>query len=163
MASMRAIRAGARAPVTRAPRRHDRCHHDADPMATARRGPWRDAHRWALAQAVARSALDPQKIGACDRPIAAPLGTFAERHARQSWRSVGRPRKWTRHRPHVDGRGARPRLTGVDLSALEGIDEPTAVPSLSAIGRARGRGPTVKPCTSWLGLWPHHRVSGGQG
>jgi transposase len=52
-------------------------------------------------------------------------------------------------------------VTGVDLTAIEGIDEPTALTLISEIGLDRGRWPTVKPFTSWLGRCPHHRVSGG--
>jgi transposase len=53
-------------------------------------------------------------------------------------------------------------MTGVDLTALEGIDEPTALTSISEIGLDMGQWPTVKQFTSWLGRCPHHRVSGGQ-
>ena len=54
------------------------------------------------------------------------------------------------------------RMTGVDLTAIEGIDEPTALTIISEIGLDMGRWPTVKHFTSWLGLCPHHRVSGGK-
>ena len=67
-----------------------------------------------------------------------------------------------RPRPPLDVRGSRPRLTGVDLPALAGIDAPTALPSLSASGLDRGRWPTVKQCPSWRGRCPHPRVSGGK-
>jgi transposase len=53
-------------------------------------------------------------------------------------------------------------MTGVDLTAIEGIDEPTALTIISEMGLAMGRWPTVKHFTSWLGRCPHHRVSGGK-
>lgn len=53
-------------------------------------------------------------------------------------------------------------MTGGDLTAIAGIDEPTALPLISEIGLARGRWPTVQHCTSWLGLCPHHQVAGGK-
>jgi transposase len=53
-------------------------------------------------------------------------------------------------------------MTGVDLTAMEGIDEPTALTIISEIGLDMGRWPTVKHFTSWLGLCPHHQVSGGK-
>ena len=55
-----------------------------------------------------------------------------------------------------------PSGDGVDLTAIEGIDEPTALTIISEIGLDMGRWPTVKHFTSWLGLCPHHRVSGGK-
>jgi transposase len=53
-------------------------------------------------------------------------------------------------------------MTGVDLTAIAGIDEPTALTSSSEIGLDLGRWPTVKHVTSWLGRCPHHQVSGGK-
>ena len=104
-----------------------------------------------------------EKIAACDRPIAAHLGTFADCQDREALPPASRPRKRTRHRPHVDVRGALHRMTGVDLTAMAGMDAPTALTSIRASGRDMGRWPTVKHCTSWLGGCPHHRVSGGKG
>jgi transposase len=103
-----------------------------------------------------------QQISACDRQIEAHLATFAERSAREALPPVARPRKRTRNRPRFDVRGALHRMTGVDLTAMEGIDEPTALTIISEIGLDMGRWPTVKHFTSWLGLCPHHQVSGGK-
>jgi transposase len=62
----------------------------------------------------------------------------------------------------MDVRGSRHRITGVDLTAIEGLDEPTALTIISEIGLDMGRWPTVQHFTSWLGRCPHHRVSGGK-
>jgi hypothetical protein len=94
----------------------------------------------------------------CDRPLDAYLETVAECQDRDALPPVSRPRQ----RPQMDVRGSRPRITGVDLTALEGMDEPTALTSIREIGLDRGRWPTVQHVTSWLGLCPHHRVSGGK-
>jgi transposase len=99
-----------------------------------------------------------EPIVACDRPIDAYLETFAECQDRDALPPVSRPRK----RPQMDVRGSLHRITGVDLTAIAGIDEPTALTSISAIGLDMGRWPTVTQFTSWLGLCPHHRVSGGK-
>ena len=48
------------------------------------------------------------------------------------------------------------------MTQIEGIDETTALMVLSEIGLDRRRWPTVKHFTSWLGVCPHHRVSGGK-
>ena len=103
-----------------------------------------------------------EKIAACDRQIEAPLGTFAERQDHEAVLPQVRPRKRTRNRPQFDVRGPRQRVMGVALTAMAGIDEPTALTIISAMGLDMGRWPTVKHCTSWLGLCPHHRVSGGK-
>jgi hypothetical protein len=102
------------------------------------------------------------KSVACDRQSDAQLETFAECQDREALPPVSRPRRRTRHRPHVDVRGALHRITGVDVTAMAGIDAPTALTSISEVGRDLGRWPTVKPVTAWLGRGPPHRVSGGK-
>jgi transposase len=162
MAMMRAMLAGARDPVPWARRRNDRCHHDEETIAQALHGQWRDEPLGAWAHAVALYDLYHEKIVACDRQIDASLETFAECQDREAWPPVSQPRKRPRKRPHVDVRGSRHRITGVDLTAIAGMDEPTALTIISAIGLAMGRWPTVTHVTSGLGRWPHHRVSGGK-
>jgi hypothetical protein len=54
------------------------------------------------------------------------------------------------------------RLSGVALTQIEGLDETTSLVILSESGLDMRRWPTVKHFTSWLGLCPHHRVSGGK-
>jgi transposase len=162
MAIIRAILAGERDPAPWAHLRHDRGQHDEATIAKALHGHWREEHLLALAQAVALYDMDHQQISAWDRQIDAPLETFAECSAHEALPPVWRPRKRTRNRPRVDVRGAWHRMTGVDLTAIEGIDEPTALTIISEMGLAMGRWPTVKHFTSWLGRCPHHRVSGGK-
>jgi transposase len=162
MAIIRAILAGERDPVQLARLRNYRCHHDEETIAKALHGQWREEHLFALAQAVALYDLYHAKIAECDRQIEAHLRTFAERQDHEAVLPMVRPRKRTRNRPRFDVRGTLHRVTGVDLTAIEGIDEPTALTIISEIGLDMGRWPTVKHFTSWLGLCPHHRVSGGK-
>jgi hypothetical protein len=42
-------------------------------------------------------------------------------------------------------------MPGIDRTALEGLDEPTALTILRERGLGRGRWPPVKPFPSWLG------------
>ena len=53
-------------------------------------------------------------------------------------------------------------MTGVDLTQIEGIDETTALIVISEIGLDMSRWPSEKHFTSWLGLCPHQKVSGGK-
>jgi transposase len=161
LAIRRAMLAGERDPVNWARLRHDRCHHDEATIATALHGQWREEHRLVWGQAVALYEMDHEKIAACDRPIAAPLETVAACADREALPPGSRPRKRPRHRPPLDVRGALPRSPGVDLTAMEGSDEPTALTISRASGLDMGRGPTVQPFASWLGRCPPPRVSGG--
>jgi transposase len=162
-AIIRAILGGERDPVPWAKLRHDRCQHDEAAIAKALHGQWRAEHLFALAQAVALYDVDHQQSAAGDRQIEAPLRTFAEHREKQP-QPAPRPRqpKRKRNQPGFEVRGALHRMTGVDLTAIEGIDDTTALILVSAIGFEMSRGPTVKHCASWLGLCPHQRVSGGK-
>ncbi len=75
-----------------------------------------------------------------------------------------RPRKRKRRatEPRFEARAPLFRLAGVDLTTIEGIDENTALVLLSEIGTAMSRWPTEKHFASWLGLCPHHKISGGK-
>ena len=70
--------------------------------------------------------------------------------------------KRKRNQPAFDVRGSLQRVTGVDLTTIEGIDDTTALIVISEVGLDMSRWPTVKHFTSWLGLCPHQRVSGGK-
>jgi len=50
----------------------------------------------------------------------------------------------------------------VDLTAIEGIEAPTALVILSEIGVDVSKFPTEKHFTSWLGLCPNHQESNGK-
>jgi hypothetical protein len=131
-------------------------------MARALQGNGRDEHLCALAQAVALYDVYHQKLTECDRQIAASLQTFADRRDGQPLPPPPRPRKRGRNQPACAVREPLHRMSGVDLSPIEGLDETTSLIILSEIGLDMSRWPTVKPFTSWLGLCPPQRVSGGK-
>ena len=54
------------------------------------------------------------------------------------------------------------KACGVDLTRIEGIDVTTAMTVLSEIGPDMSRFSTVKHFTSWLGLCPGTKISGGK-
>jgi transposase len=161
-ASLRAILAGERDPVTLAPLRDARCKHAEATIARAWQGTWRDAPRCALAHAVALSDVSHQTITAGDRHIAAHLQTCADRSEGPPLPPPPRPRTRRGQHPACVVRAPLPRMTGGDVTQSAGLDETTALVMLSAMGFAMRRWPPVKPCTAWLGRCPHHRVSGGK-
>ena len=66
------------------------------------------------------------------------------------------------HDPRFDVREALYRATGVDLTAIEGIDEVHALTLVSELGTDFTRWPTVKHFTCWLGLCPNWQKTGGK-
>jgi len=161
-AILRALLAGERAPATRAQLRDDRCQHDEATMARAWQGTGREAPLCAVAQAVALYEVYHQQLTEGDRQIETSLQTFAARSDGQPWPPPARRRQRGRNQPAFAVRDPLHRIPGVDLPQIEGLDATTALVILSEIGLAMPRWPTVQHCTSWLGLCPHHRVSGGK-
>jgi transposase len=51
---------------------------------------------------------------------------------------------------------------GVDRTAIEGIDQTTALVLIAEIGPNLSRFPSAKHFCAWLGLCPQHRISGGK-
>ena len=66
------------------------------------------------------------------------------------------------HDPRFDVRTALYYLVGIDLTAIEGIDEIHALTLLSELGTDFTKWPTVKHFTSWLGLCPNWKKTGGK-
>ena len=61
-----------------------------------------------------------------------------------------------------DALSVRNYLTGVDLTAIEGIDEIHALTLVSELGTDFSKWPTSKHFTSWLGLCPNWKKTGGK-
>jgi transposase len=67
-----------------------------------------------------------------------------------------------KHAPDDDTRGLLYQLTGVDLVAIPGLNASTVQTILSDIGLDLQKWPNAKAFCSWLGLAPHHEISGGK-
>jgi transposase len=66
------------------------------------------------------------------------------------------------NKPRFDVRKSLLRMSGVDVTVLEGVDESTALVLLSETGTDMSKWPTEKHFTGWLGLCPQHRGSAGK-
>ena len=162
MAILKAILSGERNPITLARLRDRHCQHSEAEIACAWQGNWRAEHLFALHQAVERYEFYHGQIAACDRQIEAHLQTLADRSAGKTLSPAPRSPKRRRNEHHFAARGPLFRATGVDLTAIEGIKEHTALVLLSEIGTDMSRWPTEKHFAAWLGLCPFHKISGGK-
>lgn len=161
LAILEAIVAGERNPLKLAQLRHSQCHNDEVTIAKALHGNWRDEHLFALRQALALYKTYHQQIAECDRQIEAHLASFAPK-SEDSVEPKPRKRKPQRNQLKFDGRRSVQRITGVDLTRIDGIDDHTALKLVSEIGTDMSRWPSVKHFTSWLGLCPGNKCSGGK-
>jgi transposase len=161
MRIIRAILGGERDPQQLAALRDSRCKNSPDTIAKALQGDWREEHLFALAQAVELVDSYQAKITACDQRIEVHLKSFADRSDGQPLPSGPRPRP-DRHDLSFDATAELYRLTGVDLTAVNGLQAHSVLKILSETGLDMTKWPTSKHFGSWLGLAPNHRVSGGK-
>src|SRR5262249_20662671 len=71
-------------------------------------------------------------------------------------------RTHNKNAPDYDARGLLYQLTGGDLVAIPGLNASTVQTILSEIGLDLQQWPNAKAFCSWLGLAPHHEISGGK-
>jgi transposase len=73
-----------------------------------------------------------------------------------------RRRKAGSHTPQFDLGGELHRISGVDLTRIDGIDVGVAQTLISEIGLDMTRWKTEAHFASWLGLCPDNRITGGK-
>jgi transposase len=161
-AIIRAILGGERDPLRLAKLRNDKCKRTEAEIARALYGNWRAEHLFALRQAVELQAFYREQLRVCDLQLQAHLKTFADRSGDQPLPPRQKRRVARSNDPAFAVREALYRMSGVDLTVLEGIDESTALVILSEVGPDVSRFPTARRFASWLGVCPQHRGSAGK-
>jgi transposase len=156
---VRAIVAGERDPHTLAAYRDARIHASEDEIAASLLGNWRDEHLFALKQALAAFDFCGTQLAECDSEVERAMTLL---HAHSGTPEPGKRRSRARNAPKFDVREHLFKICGVDLTRIDGIDVTTAMTVISEIGTDMSRFPTVKHFTSWLGLCPGTKISGGK-
>jgi transposase len=162
LALLKALRAGERAPLLLARLRDRHCQPSEADSARALQGKWRAEHLFAVPQAVELSEVSHRPSAACEPQSELQLQTLADPSDGKPLPAAPRNPKGRRNEHHFAARLPLFRATGGDLTALEGINEHTALVLLSEIGTEVSRWPTEKPFAAWLGLCPLPKLSGGQ-
>jgi transposase len=161
-AIVRAIVAGERDAATLAKLRDRRIKADEAEVAAALQGNWREEHLFALKQALALIDAYAAQITECDGKLQHLLGALKGHELPEA--GLGAPKRGTPAKNSVrfDARTSLFEASGVDLTRIPGIDTSTALKVISEIGVDLARFPTVKHFTSWLGLCPGTKISGGK-
>jgi transposase len=162
MAIIKAILRGERDPLELAKLRHEKCHKTEAEIARALYGNWRDERLFELRQALELYEFYQGLLRQCDLTIERHLQTFADQSGGKKLPPKPRQRARKANEPRFDVRSALHRLSGVDLTLIEGIDQSTALVILSEIGRDMSKWPSAKHFVSWLGLCPQHQASAGK-
>jgi transposase len=157
---------GERDPQRLAQLRDERVKSSPETIAKALQGNYRAEHVFALKQAFDLYHFYRQQITECDRQIQQHMQTLDSKvdptvHPLPPTRRQRRSSK-RRNEIQFDARRESYRVSGVDLTTIDGIDESTALLLLSEIGSDMSPWKTEKHFASWLNLSPNHRISGGK-
>jgi hypothetical protein len=156
---LRAIVEGQRDGLTLAALKDARIKASSDEIAQSLQGSWRAEHLFSLKQALALFDFYGTQLTECDAAIEAQLQALA---AHTGTPQPGKKRSRNRNAPKFDLRTQLFKMCGVDLTRIDGIDVTTALVVVSEIGADMSRFPTVKHFTSWLGLCPGTKITGGK-
>jgi transposase len=156
---LRAIVAGERDGQVLAAMRNVRVRASADEIAKSLQGNWRAEHLFALKQALDAFDFIGTQLGECDREIELQVHRL---QIQDGDPAKGKKRGRARNAPKFDLRTQLFRMCGVDLTRIDGIDVTTALAVVSEIGTDMSRFATIKHFTSWLGLCPGTKITGGK-
>jgi transposase len=161
---VRAIVAGERDPQKLATFRQKGCKHSEADFIKAMTGHYREEELFALKQELALYDSYTQYIRECNEQVERQFSVIKPIQDEDDLPPLGPSRKKGRSKngPGYDARTALYRVTGVDLTDIDGLNESTLQTILSEIGTDMSKWPTVKHFCAWLGLAPKNDISGGK-
>ena len=130
-----------------------------DEIAKSLQGTWRAEHLFALKHALDAFDFVGTQLAECDHKIELQLQILMLHDANLA---KGKKRGRARNAPKFDLRTQLFQMCGVDLTRIDGIDVTTALAVVSEIGTDMTRFPSIKHFTSWLGLCPGTKITGGK-
>ncbi len=168
MKIIRAIVAGERNPKVLAQFRDHRCAKSQEEIEKSLSGHWREEHIFSLQQALELYDFYQKQILNCDEKIEKALQELNDGdspiHNSQPLQEK-KPRSCrSRHGNalYFDVTAYLKNITGVDLTKIPGVDGYTSLKLIGEIGLDMSQWKTEKQFTSWLGLSPENKISGGK-
>jgi len=164
MRILRDIVTGVTDPEALAAHRDYRCRASKQEIAASLTGNYRPEHLFALRQNLELFDTIQRQIQECDGAVETILNRLGRKHDKSKG-TLPRPRckfKLCDNEPRFDIRDPLFRLSGVDLTQIDGIGPYTALRLVAEIGTDMSRWPTYKHFTSWLTLAPKNKVSGAR-
>ena len=164
-AIIKAILAGVRDPHKLAELRDPHVKASEEQIAQYLEGHWQEDLLFVLKQEQQGYEFCQKQMAECDRQLHHYL---QEREDRSQGASLpeekrkGRLKKKKGHKPQFDLRAELFRLTGTDLTRIDGIDVMTAMTILSEAGWDMSKWADEAHFVSWLRLCPDNRISGNK-
>jgi len=163
MAILKAILGGERDPQRLAALADRRIQASRQEIAQSLEGHWREDLLFVLRQVHDLYFFHLESLTGCDRQIEDHLKTLAAKVDVAKQPLTSAPRQPQRkHIPQTNLRAELYRITGVDLTRIDGIQVQTAQVVISEVGVDMTRWPDEHQFASWLGLCPHNRITGGK-
>ena len=165
MGIIRAIVSGEHDPVVLAQMRQRGVKKSEEELAKALTGHYSAEHLFTLGQALATYDFHQEQIRECDEKLAECMSRFEDHPDGEEGTSeccgpTGGTRR--KNQPHFDLAGELVRISGVDLTQIDGISALTAQVIFSEVGYDLTAFPTEKHFASWLALCPNPRKTGGR-
>ena len=123
-------------------------------------GDYREEHLFTLRQSLQSYRHYQDSIAQCDEKIKDLLSGFDSKIEPDERPLPESTKPGIKKNPEL--RAEFYRLTGVDLTAIPGVQAGTVHVILSEVGRDVSKFPSAKHFASWLGLCPDNRISGGR-
>jgi len=163
MRIIRAIVEGERDPAILASYRDVRCHASVETVRQALVGNDREEHVFALTQALELYDVYQAKVAACDKQIEAILERLKQSAVPPTEKlPAARHKARSSNAPAFEVREALHAILGVDLTQVHGLGPYLALKLVGECGTNLSAWPSAKHFTSWLGLAPHNKISGGK-
>jgi transposase len=164
-AIIKAILAGERDPLELAAFRDSRVKASEEEIARSLEGNWQEDLLFVLRQEQEGYEFCQKQMAECDRQLKRYLQDREDRS--QGADLPEETRKGRRQRkkgnaPQFDLRGELFRMTGTDLTQIDGVDVMTATTILSEAGWDMSRWEDESHFVSWLRLCPDNRISGNK-
>jgi transposase len=132
-------------------------------IAKSLEGNWRPELLFVLRQQMQTYRAYQKRIEECDEAIEAHLKTMedqAEPGSKPQTPKAGK--KAGGNAPQFNLRGELYRISGIDLTRIDGINVMIAQTIMAEVGLDMSKWPTEAHFASWLGLCPDNRITGGK-
>lgn len=163
---MRDIVAGITDPKLLAAHRTERYKCTPEELEKSLEGNYRTEHIFSLKQALDLYDFYQVKIKECDEMIEKLLEKMCPKIETQSNNSKQQKKESSKKRRkndlHFEAKEILERLTGVDLTSIDGLESHSVLKIIGEVGTDMSKWSTVKHFTSWLGLAPGTKISGGK-
>ena len=156
---VRAIVAGERDPWKLAELSNPRIRASKEEIAKSLEGNWRQELLFVLQQELQMFDTYQQRIAECDQELQKHLARLADTVLPPA-KNEAKKNKPNKHHPQFHLADELQRISGVDLTRIDGIDVMVAQTLVSEIGLDMDRWKSEAHFASWLGLCPDNRVSG---